>query len=113
MTYWLNIHWADGTESTYEDSRTTVYKTKAAALKHGEQWHRDTGCPVFVIGDGKVVAEFPPPLEPKKRGRKKGDPNNTGRSVGVSVPCWWGCGFIVSGSTVRTHWANCPKRPKE
>jgi hypothetical protein len=58
MKYWLNIHWADGTESNYSDSQTPVYKTKAAALKNGEEWSAATGCPVYVIGDGTVVAEF-------------------------------------------------------
>lgn len=58
MIFWLNIHWADGTESTFDDPQSPVYKTKAAALKHGRQWSRNTGCPVFVIADGTVVAEF-------------------------------------------------------
>jgi hypothetical protein len=48
----------------------------------------------------------------KKPGRKKGDPRNLGRPKGVSVKCWWGCGAIISGTTLRGHWANCPKRPK-
>jgi len=53
------------------------------------------------------------PLPPaKKRGRKPGDPTNAGPGkLGLSVPCWWGCGELVYGGTLRPHWANCPNRP--
>lgn len=49
--------------------------------------------------------------KPKKRGRKKGDPTNKGRPAGLTVPCWWGCGEVISGVTLRPHWRNCPNRP--
>jgi hypothetical protein len=54
--YWLNIEWADGTESTFEDSQR--FATLATAIGHGSQKHAATGCSVYVIGDGSVVAAF-------------------------------------------------------
>jgi hypothetical protein len=56
MTYWLNIEWADGTESTFEDSQR--FQSKALAIGNASQKHSATGCPVHVIGDGTVVASF-------------------------------------------------------
>lgn len=58
---------------------------------------------------------YPPsaPPAPRPRGRTKGDPTNTGRRVGLTVPCWWGCGATVSGSTLQKHWRECPNRPKQ
>jgi hypothetical protein len=47
----------------------------------------------------------------QKPGRKPGDPTNTGPGMGISVPCWWGCGATIYGSTLRPHWRDCPNRP--
>lgn len=49
---------------------------------------------------------------PRKRGRRPGDPANTGRPVGLTINCWWGCGAVVSGKTLSKHWRECKKRPK-
>jgi hypothetical protein len=46
-----------------------------------------------------------------KPGRKPGDPTNTGPARGLSVKCWWGCGELVYGGTLRAHWRDCPRRP--
>jgi len=52
--------------------------------------------------------------EPRnKGGRKPGDPRNTGPKLGLTVPCWWGCGATISHGTLREHWMKCPKRPKQ
>ncbi len=54
--YWLNIEWADGTETSFEESQH--FATLATAVGHGSQKHSETGCPVYVIGDGSVLAAF-------------------------------------------------------
>ena len=54
--YWLNIEWADGTESTFESSQH--FQSKATAIGQGRLKHDEGGCPVYVICNGKVVAAF-------------------------------------------------------
>lgn len=54
--YWLNIEWADGTESTFEDSKH--FRSKATAISQAHLKHNECGCPVYVIRDGKVIAAF-------------------------------------------------------
>lgn len=53
------------------------------------------------------------PMPKNKGGRKPGDPRNTGPKLGLTVPCWWGCGATISHGTLREHWMKCPKRPKQ
>ena len=54
--FWLNIEWADGTESTFEESQ--CFASKATAIGRASQKHQECGCPVHVIGDGTVIASF-------------------------------------------------------
>ena len=54
--FWLNIEWADGTESTFTESQR--FTSKATVIGRASQKHQETGCPVHVISDGTVIASF-------------------------------------------------------
>lgn len=55
LMYWLNIEWADETESTYEQAAANLIATLPRAMDAARDAHRETGCPVYVIESGTVV----------------------------------------------------------
>ena len=48
--------WADGTETTFEGSHH--YRSKATAIGQGRLQHDACGRPVYVIGNGSIIAAF-------------------------------------------------------
>jgi hypothetical protein len=65
-TLWINIEWADGTETDFETS--SKYRNLGEAKKWAAKRCSITGCAVNVIQGGTVRARFEASGDPDERG---------------------------------------------
>ena len=56
--YWLNIRFADGSESDFRNS--THFGQKATAFSHAKEKAGVSGADVYVIDNGTVIAAYRP-----------------------------------------------------
>jgi hypothetical protein len=65
-TLWLNIEWADGTETNFDSS--AKYRKLGEAKEWAVKRCSITGCPVNVMQGGAVRARFEVSGDPNERG---------------------------------------------